>query len=336
MNRVQNSMLMLIAFSMFALLAVNLTAQEASPQPKEVFAHYYSPENQLGLEWIISERSEVIKVFSCTIQQIEADSTLSFVSNFQFSIYDENLNYKGDDNGLFYYSYFNSNIVLEPGMYELTLTSISQYGESLPSLSTYFWYDKGENKDEIIFTELPEMYATVGKLYQSKIKAESYYKDITIKYSLTEAPQGMTIDENSGLIKFTPTEGGYPYFVVRATNADDASEYAEIYLGLIIANCENLATITGKINYDASVENKNGYVLAYQIAADGTVFQAGYADVYEQGDFNIQLDKGSYYIYFMLYDKYGENDFYNVGEWYKDAITMEQAEVITVDCGENV
>jgi hypothetical protein len=336
MNRVQNSMLMLIAFSMFALLAVNLTAQEASPQPKEVFAYYYSQDKTLGIEWIIEEKSEVITGFNCTIQKFEADSTLKHVLDFEFSINDENLFHKGDLDGWEYFGYFNTNIMLEPGMYELTLKSISQNGESLPSLSTYLWYDEGENKTDIYFTVFPEMYATVGKLYQSYIKAESYNNDKTIKYSLTEAPQGMTIDEDSGLIKFTPTESGNPYFVVRATNADDANEYMEMYLGLVVVNCENLATLTGKITYDESVENKTGYVLAYQIAADGSIFQSGGIDVYEEGDFNIQLDKGSYYIYFMLFDKFDDNEYFNMGEWYKDALTMQQAELITVDCGETV
>lgn len=327
---------MLIAFSMFSLLAVNLTAQEASPQPKEVFAFYYSPDRQLGIEWQIYDRNDEITGFSCTIQKFEADSSLSYLLDFEFSINDENLFYKGNGESTVYYNYYNNVVDLEPGMYELTMKSISQYGESLPSSSTYLWYEEGETKHDIYITVFPEMYASVGKLYQSYIKAESYNNDKTIKYSLTEAPQGMTIDEDSGLITFTPIESGNPYFVVKAYNADDESEYMEIYLGLIVVNCENLATISGKIIYDESVENKIGFVLAYYIAADGSLYQAGYADVYEQGDFNLQLDKGTYYIHFMLFDKYDDTEFFGMGEWYKDALTREQAEEITVDCGETV
>jgi hypothetical protein len=290
----------------------------------------------LGIEWIIMEKSEVITGFSCTIQKLQADSTLKYVLEFEFSINDENLFHKGNLEGWEYFGYINFDIMLEPGMYELTLKSKSQNGESLPSLSTYLWYDEDEYKNDIYFTVYPEMYASVGKLYQSYIKAESYNNDITIKYSLTEAPEGMTIDEDSGLITFTPTESGNPYFVVRAYNADDANEFMEIYFGLIIVNCENLATIKGKITYAESVENKTGFIIAYQIGADGSMYQGAGADVYEEGDFNLQLDKGSYYIYFMLFDNFDDNEFFNMGEWYKDALTMEQAELITVDCGEIV
>ncbi len=336
MNRFQNSMLMLIAFSMFALLSVKMTAQEASPQPKEVFGYYQAQEKQLILEWIIYDRADEIKSFNCTIQKFEKDSTLSHVLDFEFSINDENLFYNDDIEDMVYYSYYNNTIALEPGIYELTLKSISENGESLPSLSTYLWYDEGQNQNDIYFTDYPEMYASVGKLYQSYIKAQSYDNDKTIKYSLTEAPQGMTINEDSGLIEFTPTESGNPYFVVRATNADDASEYLEMYFVLTVVDCQNLANITGKIIYDESVENKIGIILAYQIAADGSINQAGGMDVYDQGDFNLTLDKGSYYIYFMLFDTFDDNEFNNQGEWYKDAFTMDQAELITVDCGETV
>ena len=329
-------MLMLIAFSMFALLAVKMTAQQASPQPQEVFAFYYSPDKLLGVEWQIFERNDEITGFSCTIQKFEKDSTLSHLLDFEFAIDDENLFFKDIGENIVYYNFYKYDLDLEPGMYELKVKSKSENGESQPSASTYLWYDKDEYKNDIYFTEYPEMYASVGKLYQSHVKAQSYDNDKTIKYSLTEAPQGMTINEDSGLIEFTPTESGNPYFVVRATNAADPTEYLEMYFVLTVVDCQNLANITGKIIYDESVENKIGIILAYQIAADGSINQAGGMDVYDQGDFNLTLDKGSYYIYFMLFDKFDDNEFYNQGEWYKDALTMEQAELITVDCGETV
>ncbi|MDT3738489.1 MAG: carboxypeptidase regulatory-like domain-containing protein [Candidatus Kapabacteria bacterium] len=335
MNKVQKSILMLLALSLFALFTGSLAAQEASPQPQEVFGYYSSFEKQIFLDWQIYERNDEILSFNVLLQKIEEDGSISAEYEFAFGINDENLFYKNDGNR-FYYNYMQPNYDLEDGTYLLTMNSVSKDGESLPSKESFLWIDNGENREKIYFSEYPDMQATVGKLYKSSVKAESWDGEMTINYSLTEAPEGMTIGTVSGEIEYTPVASGNLYFVIRAFNADDESEFAEVYFMLNVLSCENPATISGKISYNDSLTTKGGIIFVYQKMNDGLIYQSAGTEVFENGEFSVSVDKGEHYVYFMSFDPWNGGDYFNEGEWYKDALTMEQAEPIIVDCGETV
>ncbi len=325
--------LMLIALVIFGGSISPALAQQAAPQPQMVFSYYSIPDGGLFSDWQITERNDEITQFTIDITMLDNDSLPSETVSKIIDIDDQNL-YSKVYEGINYYSLALQNLRFEYGSYELTVTATTKNGDGLPSEPTYFFVDN-DKYAYIWFSQVPAGFGTINQKYESVIKAESYNNDVVINYDLIEGPAGMTLDSETGEIEFTSTTSGVKYYVVRAYDKNDENNFADYYGQLYISTCTSLGKITGTITYNDNVQKPGGIVYVYPSNfSDSSNTTQGYsAEIGTDGFFSITLDKGEYYIYFMPFgpDEYG----YYQGEWYKDAISMETAETIEVDCGES-
>lgn len=334
MYLLKKSYLMLLALVILGGWNSPALAQQPAPQPQKVFAYYSFADAGLFLDWLITERNDVITNFTVTVSRMDRDTLPSETQTFTVAIDDANLQTKYYD-GINYYALSLLNIKLEYGSYEVTLTSTSKDGNSLPSDPSYFFVDN-EKYGYLYFTETPAQKASINQKYESYIKAESYYKETVINYELIEGPQGMTIGKENGKIEFTPTTSGYVNFLIKAYDKSETNNYIDFYGTIYVSSCQTFGKITGTLTFSNNVEKPGGIVFAYSSNPNDSVYiqNSFTAEVSPNGFFSMEVDKGEYYLYFMPYgpDEYG----YYQGEWYKDALTIETAEIIEVDCGQNV
>lgn len=331
MYLLKRSYLVLLALVMFGGWNSTALAQQPAPQPQMVFAYYSYSDAGLFLDWQITERNDVITAFTISVSLMDRDSLPTEAQTFTVSIDDPYLQNK-EYEGINYFALSLMNIKLDYGSYEVTVTSTSKDGNSLPSEPSYFFVDN-DKYGYLYFTETPSPSASINQKYESFIKAESYDKEAIINYELIEAPEGMTIGKETGKIEFTPTSGGYVYFLVRAYDTEEVSNFIEFYATIYVSSCDMFGKITGQLTFTENTQKPGGIVFAYRFTDSAYIQDNFTAEVDANGSFSMEIDKGSYYLYFMPFepDEFG----YYQGEWYKDAVTIENAQVINIDCGQN-
>jgi hypothetical protein len=333
MYRFKNLIQVLFAFCIFASFSGIGIAQQQSPQPKEVIVFFQPILNNLNIEWQITEQNDDVQGFNIYLKNINKDSLDGKEFSLKVELNNENLNVKEIGKGAYYYNFMQPKYSLPMGFYVLTMESYSKLGTSLLSKETFFVVDNHDIRDYVYFTQYPESFATLNKKYSSKITAESMNGDMNINYELLKSPEGMIIDKTTGLIEFTPTQSGYVNYYVRAFNTENQSEFAEYYGTLYVSSCENPGILKGKITFEESMKIKAGVIYLYQKGDMGILNQSNSIDVGEDGNFELKLDKGDYYAYFMSFDS-GEFGGFNLGEWYNGALRFEDAQVISLNCGE--
>lgn len=334
MRRVKDSLTLMLAMMLLMLAGIELKSQQQTATPEEVFAYYSMQDRSMYLEWIIRGDYDEIESFYATISQITEDGTIIEMPGIKIDAKDPMLKMYLEK-GFAYYGFYYPNYELRNGTYVLNMVAYSKYGESAPSADSYFIVEDGNNEYALYISEYPEMTATVGKKFSSKIKAERIDGEpVTVNYSIQKGPEGMTIGKESGLIEFTPQASGYVDYWITAVNAENAEEFVDFYGFIQVLECENPGIIKGGITYSDKLEKKAGMVHAYKFDANGNMIYGASSDVFETGDFELSVDKGTYYLYFVTYDQV--DDYIDMGEWYKDAVNIEQATTIEVNCGQTV
>ncbi len=116
--------------------------------------------------------------------------------------------------------------VEEIGAYAFYVTAFNDDGESKQSPVLTFVYkgdsDNGGINRDIHFRTQPKPFGVAGELWEYDVDAVyPRDKDAALVYSLREAPDGMRIDEESGLINWTPNENGVYSVVVVAALKDN-------------------------------------------------------------------------------------------------------------------
>lgn len=179
---------------------------------------------------------------------------------------------------------------------------------------------------------------SVGDEISINIKYESNVDGLAVKYEMgKESPDGMKIDESTGVITWTPVKGGIFYYNVIATFTYDDNTYKLAQgFSIKISECDNPATISGSItDYNGDVIT-NGWVIAYQKSGasggknDSSLVLAQDAAI-ENGKYEIKnLDKGAYYIMAGSYD---QRPGMSVPTWYQNTASFEEATPVEVSCG---
>lgn len=196
----------------------------------------------------------------------------------------------------------------------------------------------GHNWGYVQFKSEPGFEAFVGEEYT--YDADAVYtlgNAKEFKYSLSDAPDGMTIDEASGLVKWEPESPGYYFTTITATLKDDPSVTGRQYLNLLVHKCKEPGKIVIEVVNKDGEAIENGFVNIMSANEDdemgGILWQHmddedGKDTIYLPGKYTYFVDGGEYYVAF--------NDFYGGLVWYENAETMEEATKVIVDCGETV
>ncbi len=284
------SWLLLITVAVVSSVAV-FAAVPSAPQDLQIFEAGGSIPDGSFLYWEMDDTSSDYNGFNIYI----ADGHTQDMSS--FSIHDS-LSIKTTPNGHpLKNEFFHILYGLDKGDYTVYITALNPDGESAASNLLPITV-KGGNWDNLIyFTEdQPESNVIpINEIWSFKVKAESK-GDITIKYELREAPQGMTIDENTGLITWTPSGKGTAEFMVVAYEDGNANNLAYTYLSLYVKSCSDKTMVSGTIREQDGTLLKQGTASLIEILNDKVIYFPGFDSEIIDGKFEIDADEGNFYI----------------------------------------
>ncbi|MFW5701357.1 MAG: carboxypeptidase regulatory-like domain-containing protein [Bacteroidota bacterium] len=214
---------------------------------------------------------------------------------------------------------------LDSGRYSLYVTAYNSNGDSPMSNVEYFDVRPYSRPGFIQFTSYPEdMTATIGDTWTYDADAE-YSESGDVKFSIEMGPQGMTIDENTGEVSWTPAQSGMAEVsliaYVEGTNAQ-----ARQYFNLRALSCTNPAEITVNISLSNGEEPMFAMVEVYQQGSNPDSLMLYTMEGARGDEVELKLDAGTYYLHISGDRMYGE--------WYDDADDISNATPITVDCGD--
>lgn len=214
-----------------------------------------------------------------------------------------------------------------PGTYTFMLYSYNEFGNAIQTFRRTIEIDSVPNPSTISFTSTPNPKAYLNDQYTYQVTTVGPAGS-TIKYKLLNSPQGMTIDETSGLLMWTPTaKGVYPVEVLAYINIADSMHSATQFYYLHVSGCKYPGVVSGEIYTKSGLPVDFAMAYVYRklsIPPDSMQLELVTTARVAFGQYYIPLDEGDYYIDFDI------NNNRNV--WYKNANSILDAEAITVIC----
>lgn len=189
--------------------------------------------------------------------------------------------------------------------------------------------NSGGDKSAVKFITKPLENGCLNKEYVYDAEAVSAVASVLpLSYKLVAGPDGMTIDEKTGLIKWTPSaQGEFKVSVWAGLGNDAATSATQNFTLKVKENCEipqtPCATIYGQVADEAGAVINSGYVKAVRLdnASSGV---ASFGGKIEQGKYSVGVVEGTYALYVT-----GEEF---TGEWYQDAETIDKATPMVISC----
>jgi len=189
--------------------------------------------------------------------------------------------------------------------------------------------NSGGDKSAVKFITKPVEYGCIGKEYTYDAEAVSAVASLLpLSYKLVYGPDGMTIDEKTGLINWTPSaQGEYKVSIWAGSGNDAATSATQTFTLKVKENCEippaPCASIYGQVVDETGVVINSGYVKAIRLdkASSG---EASFGGKIVQGKYSVSVVEGSYALYVT-----GEE---LMGEWYQDAESVDKATPVVITC----
>gem|GEM_PF-4097039 len=180
------------------------------------------------------------------------------------------------------------------------------------------------------FTSTPIEKATVGTEYNyTAVAFDPEDVDAEIEYYLISGPANMQIDQTTGKLTWTPEKKGSFEIWIQAISKNDPDVYGEQYFYITVFSCKIPAIISGNITDKDNNPVTSGYIQLFPtdfMEKPDNEWQA-YA-VVENGKYSLEADEGAYYMVFQ--------DMYGYYQFYKDATDIEKAELLKVNCEQNL
>ncbi|TAL68059.1 MAG: T9SS type A sorting domain-containing protein [Bacteroidetes bacterium] len=184
--------------------------------------------------------------------------------------------------------------------------------------------------DYVYFMTYPDYIGFLNEKYTYKAEAVSMMGK-EMRYKLDDGPQGMTIDNTTGLLEWTPTEKGEFSVSITAYAVDNEEVNAnQMWTIYVVDSLEKpCAYINGTVKDKDDNPIEGAFVYAYA-AYDSTwerngkfnSFFEGFTD--KDGNYSINLVSGDYYVVAQGYD------FSPV--YYENTQDYNQAKILTVEC----
>lgn len=220
------------------------------------------------------------------------------------------------------------------GTYEVTIVAYSSENNEVKGTQTIkLKVGEGDNKPFITITSKPgnEGKILVNTDWKYEVKISTNVKT-TIKYKLTGTiPDGMTIDENSGVIKWKPTTTGSIEVTIVAYSADNIDVKGTQTIKLTVVNSdekpkEKCAKITGTVKYEDGTAVSGGTIVAWFVKDGKSDYVKFKAVIGSDGTYTIELAEGKYILQ-VSGEKFSSEYFDNVSE-------LGEATVFEIKCND--
>ncbi len=279
-------MAMIITASTAAMAAV-----PSAPEDLELAEKGHSMPNMIFLKWEMPDNSPDFDGFNFYIAEGQSSNPADFAMIDTLGSLQDSM-----PNGQFEY-FFHVLQDLEQGNYTVYITSYNADGESNPSNFLFCQVSGSHADSRIYFTnDYPEnLRLTKNEAWTYDIDAESK-DDITIKYEIGDAPQGMIIDENTGVISWTPAEGGSYQFLIYAYEDGNEVNRAPFWMDLYVYNCDTPPVVSGTALNKKGEPIKQGRVYLYSSVLDSAFGGNQFWGEIENGEFSFQADAGDYEV----------------------------------------
>jgi len=190
---------------------------------------------------------------------------------------------------------------------------------------------------QIVFTSQPVISGVVGMPYTYDANAVKLINNTIdsgaiMRYSLFHSPQTMTINEETGLINWTPLEPGTYTVKIKAWQQGNPNKSTYQEFVITVRNCANAPQIIGFIRNEDGEPMQYGTVFAFRRQDiennnfDNPIVTEVNSGENFRGFFSFFLDEGDYYLFF------NGNMFYE--EWWENSANISNATYISLECGE--
>lgn len=318
LNLLKNNFRLLFA-AMFLLSIAATTAYSRVPESPDSLtgrAIRQGGVQYIQLTWRADIRTDSVLGFNIYMAQGQSNNPTDFRNILNERVKQNNGNF------------FGTNLTnLPAGTYTFYVTAYNREGESGPSNLCYV--TSSDQSITIRFTSEPVRNALIEQEYTYTAQAEAS-NDGTVKYRLNQYPSGMTIDEDSGVITWTPAERGAYNVVVTAYLANATEVFAKQNFDVYVLSCENPATLSGMV-YNSDGEPL-GIGMAYLYSSNYerdslNKFGQYYTSRISDGEFFFQgIDEGTFYLQVQ-----GQNV---KTTWYENATSERDATPIVIECGD--
>lgn len=314
----------LILVALGILYSLNLL----QAQRNDFFYAKYDGKGKVYFQWFFDNSKDVIESF--IIYKAEgAYKEFDDKTFFQFqklSLKDV----KEEKNGLYNYI---ADDKLEYDEYSFALFIYLKDGSVVKSLPFIVFNNFEPPQKGIYFASEPVRVAFLNKEYKYEAKAVTYPdENQEVLYKLMKGPEGMKIDNSTGIITWKPTKkyNNILFVSIAAYIKSNTKLIAYQDFEIYIYNCENPIVLSGKITDKNDEPVDFGYVSIFPTAAPNSnkpTDPRQYGSEVINGEFKIEADADSYFMIF--YDMMGRTFIY------KNAKQIELADKIVLNCGEN-
>lgn len=223
------------------------------------------------------------------------------------------------------------------GTYTFYVVAVNNGGESDRSVLKVVTLKVNGGTDKIFkIVSKPTNTAKPGSTYEYQVKVEANFNYTSLRYKITNGPDGMTISE-TGVIRWENAKAGR--HVVRVvvwaklpdgTEKEAVQEFV-IEVGEDNSNDEPCTKICGTVKNEDGEPVKRGFVTAWSMTEKRTEngevkkeWRAVYKTVAENGEFCIKVAAGTYKIKFEMEGYYSE--------WWENSENSDNAADVTVTC----
>ena len=215
------------------------------------------------------------------------------------------------------------------GTYEITVSSWMLEAPNSQAVKTYKIIVGTEKKNFEIISK-PKEIACINKLYVYEAVARVPVDGGIVIWSLFEPIDGMSIDEKSGRLTWTPTKTGTYRAKIKAMfiKGNDTLITYQSWTIIVKENCENVpappcAKFVGMLRDDNGNPILNGKVKVIRLEKDN-LGPSAYEAIVKNGQWMVMVRAGSYKIRF-------EGDGF-IAEWYENVLEMGEAKVMIAEC----
>lgn len=233
------------------------------------------------------------------------------------------------------YHYAIDTLISSGKFWTFVVTAFNSEGES--EVNKYF------HAEVVIHTPKPQLsvinhpsgMAVVNSKYSYIPELKTNIENPIYEFILKKAPEGAEIDSETGEISWIPESGGSFNFNL-GIKAQGGGQTASAMVEWVVhvAYCMDSTIVSGTVLDANGQPVKYGTVTFFKTDSEGNCLLKEIAIMHKffEGKFELFIDKGEYFVFVEGFSNNNTTAYYPV--WYNNALKLEDAESIKINCGE--